>query len=149
MKDKLLKVRGSLELIQDLTPNFRIESHVIASIALIDTILSSPEEAAYYKGYAQAQADGVQTCLSNKDVAIGIKMLHGKIDNQVMLLKNIIATTKHHETKNCLFARMHPRKTLDIKRRVDGKEDWFEGDWLSNLWKEIQVAEAAIEDIKN
>lgn len=32
------------------------------------------------------------------------------------------------------LAILYPRKTLDIKRRIDGVETWFEGDWLSNLY---------------
>ena len=43
-----------------------------------------------------------------------------------------------------LFAQMHPRNMLDIKRRVDAREAWFEGDWLSNLWDAIKSARAAM-----
>ena len=43
-----------------------------------------------------------------------------------------------------LFAQMHPRNTLDIKRRVDARETWFEGDWLTNLWDAIKAARAAL-----
>lgn len=42
-----------------------------------------------------------------------------------------------------LFAQMHPRNTLDIKRRVDARETWFEGDWLTDLWTAIKAARAA------
>lgn len=47
-----------------------------------------------------------------------------------------------------LFAQMHPRNTLDIKRRVDARESWFEGDWLTNLWKAIKTARPVFSDIK-
>lgn len=33
-----------------------------------------------------------------------------------------------------LLAELHPRKTLDIKRRVDASETWFEGDWLTRVF---------------
>lgn len=42
-----------------------------------------------------------------------------------------------------LFAQMHPRNTLDIKRRVDARETWFDGDWLTDLWTAIKAARAA------
>lgn len=41
--------------------------------------------------------------------------------------------TFSHVNGRDLLAELHPRKELDIKRRVDGKETWFEGDWLSDL----------------
>jgi hypothetical protein len=41
-----------------------------------------------------------------------------------------------------LLAELHPRKTLDIKRRVDGVETWFEGDWLSTVWDAVKEAKA-------
>lgn len=45
------------------------------------------------------------------------------------------ATFSHLDGRD-LLRELHPRKTLDIKRRADGCESWFEGDWLSNLWTE-------------
>jgi hypothetical protein len=42
------------------------------------------------------------------------------------------ATFSHVDGRD-LLDELHPRKELDIKRRVDGVETWFEGDWLSNL----------------
>ncbi len=44
------------------------------------------------------------------------------------------ATFSHIDGRD-LLAELHPRNTLDIKRRVDGVERWFEADWLSNLWR--------------
>jgi hypothetical protein len=38
-----------------------------------------------------------------------------------------------HVNGRDLLAELHPRKELDIKRRADGVQTWFEGDWLSNL----------------
>ncbi len=40
MKDKLQKIKGSLELINDLSPNFRIQSHAQAGVALLDTLIA-------------------------------------------------------------------------------------------------------------
>jgi hypothetical protein len=58
------------------------------------------------------------------------------------LLRVIVATTHSHIDGRDLLAELHPRKTLDIKRRVDGVETWFEGDWLSNLKDQIDRAKA-------
>lgn len=41
--------------------------------------------------------------------------------------------TFSHVNGRDLLAELHPRRQLDIKRRVDGVETWFEADWLSNL----------------
>ena len=43
-----------------------------------------------------------------------------------------LATFSHVDGRD-LLTELHPRKQLDIKRRVDGIETWFEADWLSNL----------------
>ena len=48
-------------------------------------------------------------------------------------LDDLLATFKSHVDGRDLLDELHPRKTLDIKRRVDGVETWFEGDWLSNV----------------
>ena len=66
--------------------------------------------------------------------------------NQELLeaLKAIDAECYSHVDGRDLFAQLHPRRMLDIKRRVDGVETWFEGDWLSNLWGAIKKARAAI-----
>lgn len=42
------------------------------------------------------------------------------------------ATFSHVDGRD-LLDELHPRKQIDIKRRVDGVETWFEGDWLSSL----------------
>lgn len=42
------------------------------------------------------------------------------------------ATFSHVDGRD-LLDELHPRKQLDIKRRVDARETWFEGDWLSGL----------------
>jgi hypothetical protein len=45
----------------------------------------------------------------------------------------MVRATFSHVDGRDLLDELHPRKELDIKRRVDGSEVWFEGDWLSNL----------------
>ncbi len=44
------------------------------------------------------------------------------------------ATHSHLDGRD-LLKELHPRKILDIRRRIDGHYTWFEGDWLSNLMK--------------
>lgn len=58
------------------------------------------------------------------------------------ILQRIVNATYSHIDGRDLLAELHPRRTLDIKRRVDAKETWFEGDWLSTLYKEILAAKA-------
>jgi len=55
-------------------------------------------------------------------------------------LERIIKATHSHIDGRDLLAELHPRRMLDIKRRVDGVETWFQGDWLSNLWTEVKAA---------
>jgi hypothetical protein len=45
----------------------------------------------------------------------------------------MVRATFSHVDERDLLDELHPRKTLDIKRRVDGVETWFEADWLSRL----------------
>jgi hypothetical protein len=42
------------------------------------------------------------------------------------------ATFSHVDGRD-LLAELHPRNTLDIKRRADANDTWFEGDWLTKL----------------
>ncbi len=53
------------------------------------------------------------------------------------------ATFSHVDGRD-LLAELHPRKELDIKRRKDGVETWFEGDWLSNVYREIRPLREAL-----
>ncbi len=46
----------------------------------------------------------------------------------------MVSATYSHIDGRDLLNELHPRRTLDIKRRVDARETWFEGDWLSNVW---------------
>lgn len=64
-------------------------------------------------------------------------------------MENIDKATFSHVDGRDLFAQMHPRNMLDIKRRIDARETWFEGDWLTDLWREIKVAREAIAALRS
>ena len=68
-----------------------------------------------------------------------VRVLEGHIS------KIDLATFSHVDGRD-LFAQMHPRNTLDIKRRVDARETWYEGDWLTDLWATIKSARAALKE---
>ena len=53
------------------------------------------------------------------------------------------ATISHVDGRD-LLDELHPRHTLDIKRRIDGIETWYEGDWLSRLKDARDAARAAL-----
>jgi hypothetical protein len=57
-------------------------------------------------------------------------------DEKLKRFDAMVKSTFSHVDGRDLLRELHPRKTLDIKRRADGRETWFEGDWLSNLWTE-------------
>jgi hypothetical protein len=59
-------------------------------------------------------------------------------------LRIVISRTYSHIDGRDLLGELHPRKTLDIKRRVDGVETWFEGDWLTSLMDARDIARAAL-----
>jgi len=60
-------------------------------------------------------------------------------------LEEVNATTYSHVDGRDLLAELHPRHMLDIQRRVDGIEKWFEGDWLSNLYEAMKKARKLLE----
>ena len=64
--------------------------------------------------------------------------LQNERDELLGALKAIDKECFSHVDGRDLFAQMHPRNMLDIKRRVDARETWFEGDWLTDLWGEIK-----------
>lgn len=45
----------------------------------------------------------------------------------------MVHATFSHVDERDLLDELHPRKELDIKRRNDGQDYWYEGDWLSSL----------------
>jgi hypothetical protein len=61
-------------------------------------------------------------------------------------LEHLLAAFKSHVDGRDLLDELHPRKTLDIKRRVDGVETWFQGDWLSNVKDARDIALAVLAD---
>ena len=64
-------------------------------------------------------------------------------------LKAIDKKCFSHVDGRDLFAQMHPRRMIDIKRRIDGVETWYEGDWLTDLWHEIKKARIVVEKIED
>ena len=62
-------------------------------------------------------------------------------------LQRVIDSTHSHVDGRDLLAELHPRRMLDIKRRRDGVETWFQGDWLSNLWAEVKNARAVLDTL--
>jgi hypothetical protein len=54
-------------------------------------------------------------------------------DEKTKRFDAMVKRTFSHVDGRDLLAEIHPRNTLDIKRRVDGVEKWFEADWLTNL----------------
>jgi hypothetical protein len=60
-------------------------------------------------------------------------LLDLSVDEKVKCFDAMCRATFSHVDGRDLLAELHPRSELDIKRRVDGRDTWFEGDWLSNL----------------
>lgn len=52
----------------------------------------------------------------------------------------IIKRSHSHVDGRFLFDELKGRKTLDIKKRKDGVETWYEGDWLTDLGIAIEHA---------
>lgn len=61
--------------------------------------------------------------------------------------RKVNAATFSHVDGRDLLAELHPRKELDIKRRKDGVETWFEGDWLTNVYQEIEPLREALANL--
>ena len=76
--------------------------------------------------------------------AAELRRLHALNQELLEALEAINKKCFSHVDGRDLFAQMHPRRMLDIKRRVDGRETWFEGDWLTDLWHAIKKSRAAI-----
>ncbi|MEM6493023.1 MAG: hypothetical protein AAF650_01465 [Pseudomonadota bacterium] len=77
-----------------------------------------------------------------------IAALEIKLEKARKALGGIVEASLSHLDGRDLFEELHPRKSLDIVRRLDGEETRFEADWLSNLWLEIQRAQKTLEEIK-
>lgn len=64
------------------------------------------------------------------------------------LLDKIIELSHSHVDGRFLFEPLLHRKQLDIKKRLDGVETWYEGDWLSDLGRVIKDAAEQLERSK-
>lgn len=60
-------------------------------------------------------------------------LLELSVEEKVRRFDNMARETYSHIDARDLLGQLHPRKILDIKRRKDGIETWFDGDWLTNL----------------
>lgn len=60
---------------------------------------------------------------------------------QDALINEVVRRSYSHVDGRDLFADLKPRKTLDIKKRRDGVETWYEGDWLNDLGDAIRNLE--------
>jgi len=59
-------------------------------------------------------------------------------------LNAVTKATRSHIDGRDLLDELHPRYTLDIKRRRDGVETWYQGDWLSNLREAMKLVRKAL-----
>jgi hypothetical protein len=75
--------------------------------------------------------------------------LKDRIEKLETALRGIDQATISHVDGRDLLDELHPRNTLDIQRRIDGIDTWFEGDWLSNLRDARNAARAALGEKKD
>jgi hypothetical protein len=61
------------------------------------------------------------------------KLLNLPRNERARRFDEMVRATFSHIDSRDLLQQLHPRRLLDIKRRVDGVETWFEGDWLTSL----------------
>lgn len=61
------------------------------------------------------------------------KLLDLPRHEKIRRFDEMVRVTFSHLNGRDLLEELHPRRMLDIKRRVDGVETWFEADWLTNL----------------
>lgn len=77
-------------------------------------------------------------------VTDALRTMAARVEALESAIRGIDKECFSHVDGRDLFAQMHPRNMLDIKRRVDARETWFEGDWLTDLWGAIKNARAAL-----
>lgn len=65
------------------------------------------------------------------------------------IIQEIIKRSHSHVDGRFLFEPLLHRKSIDIKKRLDGVETWYEGDWLSELGRSIKSAANILEKFKN
>ncbi|MPZ20154.1 MAG: hypothetical protein GEV06_19885 [Luteitalea sp.] len=88
------------------------------------------------------QASGGRTpekAALTKTLAERVAVLAGLVEGWIYVFKRIDAAVRSHDGRD-LLDELHPRHHLDIKRRLDGRETWHEGDWLSDLRRAMQQA---------
>jgi hypothetical protein len=88
----------------------------------------------------------VSQCAGDTLIAakLEIERLQADLDRADAVVEAIIKSTESHIDGRDLLAELHPRRMLDIKRRVDGVETWFQGDWLSTLFDAVKQARSFI-----
>jgi hypothetical protein len=93
-------------------------------------------------------SDIVKTLRSLGDHAAFEPHMHHRAADEIeklrAALRLLLSKTYSHIDGRDLLGELHPRKTLDIKRRVDGVETWFEGDWLTEFMDARNVAMRAL-----
>lgn len=62
------------------------------------------------------------------------KLLNLSDAEKIDRFERMAMETFSHVDGRDLLKQLDPRRTLDIKRRVDAVETWFEGDWLTDLF---------------
>ena len=72
------------------------------------------------------------------------QMIQAENEKLRAALRFLVSSTYSHLDGRDLLGELHPRNTLDIKRRVDGVETWFEGDWLTDLMDARNIARVAL-----
>jgi hypothetical protein len=78
----------------------------------------------------------------NRNIAAQARLLAKSHSAAEALLQRVVDTTHSHLDGRDLLAEIHPRRFLNITRRVDSVETSFEGDWLTTLWSAVKEAKA-------
>lgn len=55
------------------------------------------------------------------------------VSEKVIRFNRMVAASFSHMDGRDLLAELYPRAQLDIKRQVNGKETWFDGNWLTKM----------------
>lgn len=63
------------------------------------------------------------------------KLINIPQEEQAKRYREMVLACFCHLTGEDNLGKLHPRRMIDIKRRVDGVETWFEGDWLTTLMR--------------
>lgn len=71
--------------------------------------------------------------MSKSETTMDSLLLDLSAEEKARRFDAMVKATFSHVDGRDLLGELHPRKSLDIKRRRDGVETWFEADWLSRL----------------